>query len=538
MILSGNGIDHALLMLAGYTAGVPVAPISVAYSLQCRDHAKLRHIAALLRPGLVYVADTAPFEPALAALDLAAASSSSRAATAPPRPRHVVRPSSPRTSAGPAVERRGASTRRRTRSRRSSSPRARPARRRASSTRSGMLCRQPAGDRAALAVPRRASRRWSSTGCRGATPSAATTTSTWCSPRRHALHRRRQARARPDRRRPSRTCARSRRPSTSTCRAASTCSLPHLEGTPRCAQRSSASSTSSSTPPPRCRSDLWERLEAVALPRRAASACRWSRRGAPPRRRRSRRRCTSASTRAGVIGLPAPGVELKLAPDGGQARDPRARAQRHARLLASAGGSRRGRVRRGRLLPHGRRRCGSPTGRPAEGRRLRRAHRRELQAHVRHLGPCRRAARRACSPRARRSCRTPSSPAHDRDASRCSPGSTSPAAGRWSATAAVGLAELARHPAVRDTSRSRCAQWNAATPARPSASPRALLLTEPPSIDAGEITDKGYINQRPRSSAARRKSRACSPRGAGWRGDCHRSLSGAARSAGHAPPKT
>ena len=24
---------------------------------------------------------------------------------------------------------------------------------------------------------------------------------------------------------------------------------------------------------------------------------------------------------------------------------------------------------------------------------------------------------------------------------------------------------------------------------------RALVLTEPPSVDAGEITDKGYINQ-------------------------------------------
>ena len=72
MILSGNAIDHALLMLAGYTAGIPVAPISVAYSLQSRDHAKLREIAALLRPGLVYVTDTAPFAPALAALDLGA----------------------------------------------------------------------------------------------------------------------------------------------------------------------------------------------------------------------------------------------------------------------------------------------------------------------------------------------------------------------------------------------------------------------------------------------------------------------------------
>src|SRR6185295_2459918 len=68
MILSANSIDHALLMLAGYTAGVPVAPISVAYSLQSQDFAKLRHIAELLNPGLIYVADTAPFAKALAAI--------------------------------------------------------------------------------------------------------------------------------------------------------------------------------------------------------------------------------------------------------------------------------------------------------------------------------------------------------------------------------------------------------------------------------------------------------------------------------------
>jgi feruloyl-CoA synthase len=71
MILSGNGIAHALITLAGHTAAVPVAPISVAYSLQSRDLAKLKHIADLLEPGLVYVADTAPFAKALAALDLA-----------------------------------------------------------------------------------------------------------------------------------------------------------------------------------------------------------------------------------------------------------------------------------------------------------------------------------------------------------------------------------------------------------------------------------------------------------------------------------
>jgi len=71
MVLSGNSFGHALLMLAAYTAGVPIAPISIAYSLQSRDHAKLKHIAALLQPGLTYVADTAPFAGALGALDLA-----------------------------------------------------------------------------------------------------------------------------------------------------------------------------------------------------------------------------------------------------------------------------------------------------------------------------------------------------------------------------------------------------------------------------------------------------------------------------------
>jgi feruloyl-CoA synthase len=70
MILSGNSIEHALLTLAGHTAGIPVAPISVAYSLQSQDHAKLKHICALLEPGLIYIADTGPFAKSLAALDL------------------------------------------------------------------------------------------------------------------------------------------------------------------------------------------------------------------------------------------------------------------------------------------------------------------------------------------------------------------------------------------------------------------------------------------------------------------------------------
>jgi feruloyl-CoA synthase len=69
MILSGNAIEHALLMLACFTAAIPIAPVSVAYSLQSRDYAQLRHIAQLLTPGLVYVADTELFAAALGALD-------------------------------------------------------------------------------------------------------------------------------------------------------------------------------------------------------------------------------------------------------------------------------------------------------------------------------------------------------------------------------------------------------------------------------------------------------------------------------------
>ncbi|HUJ88035.1 MAG TPA: feruloyl-CoA synthase [Burkholderiales bacterium] len=67
-ILSDNGIDHALLALGAMHVGVPVAPISPAYSLMSKDFAKLRHIFELLRPGLVYAADPARYGAALSAL--------------------------------------------------------------------------------------------------------------------------------------------------------------------------------------------------------------------------------------------------------------------------------------------------------------------------------------------------------------------------------------------------------------------------------------------------------------------------------------
>jgi acyl-CoA synthetase (AMP-forming)/AMP-acid ligase II len=46
-VLSGNSADHLVISLAAMTAGIPVAPVSAAYSLQSRDHARIREIAAL-----------------------------------------------------------------------------------------------------------------------------------------------------------------------------------------------------------------------------------------------------------------------------------------------------------------------------------------------------------------------------------------------------------------------------------------------------------------------------------------------------------
>ena len=67
-ILSDNSVDHALLKMACHYVGVPVAPISQAYSLMSKDHAKLKAIFKLLEPGLVYVGDEARFAASLAAL--------------------------------------------------------------------------------------------------------------------------------------------------------------------------------------------------------------------------------------------------------------------------------------------------------------------------------------------------------------------------------------------------------------------------------------------------------------------------------------
>ena len=66
------------------------------------------------------------------------------------------------------------------------------------------------------------------------------------------------------------------------------------------------------------------------------------------------------------------------------------------------------------------------------------------------------------------------------------------------------LAELARHPAVREHVAGAIRQWNAGHSGSSERIARVLLLPDMPSIDANEITDKGYINQR--LALARRKA--------------------------------
>ena len=63
-ILSDNSVDHALLALAAMHMGAPCAPISQAYSLLSKDHAKLRAIIGLITPGAIFAPSLSAFGPA------------------------------------------------------------------------------------------------------------------------------------------------------------------------------------------------------------------------------------------------------------------------------------------------------------------------------------------------------------------------------------------------------------------------------------------------------------------------------------------
>jgi feruloyl-CoA synthase len=64
-ILSENDLEHFLLTLAGQHVGIPTAPLSPAYSLVSKDFGKLRHTLKILTPGLVFASDGARYAPAI-----------------------------------------------------------------------------------------------------------------------------------------------------------------------------------------------------------------------------------------------------------------------------------------------------------------------------------------------------------------------------------------------------------------------------------------------------------------------------------------
>ncbi|GAY19984.1 feruloyl-CoA synthetase [Sphingobium fuliginis] len=68
MVLSGNSIEHALLMLGCYSAGVPIVSLSPQYS-QGGDFARLRNCNDVVRPKLIFAQSEPEFSAAMASLE-------------------------------------------------------------------------------------------------------------------------------------------------------------------------------------------------------------------------------------------------------------------------------------------------------------------------------------------------------------------------------------------------------------------------------------------------------------------------------------
>jgi feruloyl-CoA synthase len=69
LLLSGNSIAHALVKFGGMSAGVPACPVSANYGMMDTHFARLRHVVDLVRPGVVFVENAKPFARALQQVD-------------------------------------------------------------------------------------------------------------------------------------------------------------------------------------------------------------------------------------------------------------------------------------------------------------------------------------------------------------------------------------------------------------------------------------------------------------------------------------
>ena len=319
--------------LAAMHVGVPYAPISPAYSLMSQDFGKLKSIIASLTPGLVFAADGKLFR----ARDRSRGSG---------RRRDRGHGNPPERPAGDAVLDACAPRSRPPRS--TPRTRGRPRHDREDPVHLGLdrhaqgrhqhpahAVRQPGDDPRGARLPRATSRRCWSTGCRGTTPSAATTTSAWCST----------------------TAARSTSTRASRCPAPSRRRVRNL--------REIAPTIYFNVPKgfevllPYLRSDaalrerFFSRLQGAVLRRRRPGAARLGRAAseladrddrrahhlahrasARPRRRRSRSLAPGRPSAAGNIGLPMPRRRAEARAERRQARSAAQGAQHHARLLA------------------------------------------------------------------------------------------------------------------------------------------------------------------------------------------------------------
>ncbi|MFC3052597.1 AMP-binding protein [Kordiimonas pumila] len=72
MIISGNTIGHAVMRLGAVAAGVPVCPISSNYALMGGDFGRLKYVFELVKPALIYAEEGSLYNKALLSLDLSA----------------------------------------------------------------------------------------------------------------------------------------------------------------------------------------------------------------------------------------------------------------------------------------------------------------------------------------------------------------------------------------------------------------------------------------------------------------------------------